>query len=181
MPAAAQLQPPRATVGDDRMEPYVRTDLPGPQRLFLRQSETQFFDRIAQEVKKQGGARAMFPETPILSKEPWRPRAFPPMVEFVEPAYVCHRRLYFEQPNFERYGYDFGVLQPAMNLGVFYYDVFMFPYHAFSDLHNCTECNVGKCLPGDPAPMLYTPERFSVTGTIGQAAAIVGGLYLFPR
>jgi hypothetical protein len=177
----AAAQAPKA--GDAAEETYLRfrTELPGPQRLFMRDSETQFFDRIAQDMKKQrAGARAVFPDPVVLSKEPFRPRDFPRMVELVEPSYVCHGRLYFEQPNFERAGYDFGVLQPALSLGVFYYDAILFPYHFCSDLNNRMECNAGKCLPGDPSPMLFTRERFSVTGLVGQSGAMIGLGFLLP-
>src|ERR1700694_774413 len=44
-------------------ESYVHPEFPGPQRLFMRDSETQFFDRIRHEMKKQKG-RAIFPEEP---------------------------------------------------------------------------------------------------------------------
>ena len=102
------------------------------------------------------------------------------MAEHVEPCFVMHRRLLFEQPNFERVGYNFGVLQPAICLGVFYYDMALLPYHAWSDLHNRVDCNVGKCLPGDQAPLLLPLERFSVTGLAAQAGTITGLAFLFP-
>lgn len=179
-PAITQVQRVRAP-GEDRVEPYVRTELPGPQRLFTRESEADFFDRISKEMLKQPGMnRAVFPESSILSREPYKRRDFPEMVEVVEPSYVCHRRLYFEQPNFERIGYNFGVLQPAICLGVFYYDMALLPYHVWTDVHDRGECNVGKCLPGDPAPLLVPRERLSVTGALGQAGTILGFVYLFP-
>lgn len=186
--AAASFQPgpnlpiPRAPGAvEEGIEPYVRVDLPGPQRLFMRDSEKQFFDRIANEMKKQpGGARAIFPEEPVISKQPYRPRVMGSHVVFVEPGYVVHGRLFFEQPNFERAGYDFGVLQPAICMGVYYYDLLALPYHACSDLRHPWESSVGKCLPGDPAPLVVTRERFSVTGLIGQTSVIMGGFYLFP-
>ncbi len=179
VPIAAQIQPRSP---EDRIDSYLHTELPGPQQLFLRESEGQFFDRIAQDMKKQAGAaRAIFPEAPIISKERYKPRRFENMPGVtVEPSYVCHSRLLFEQPNFERAGYHFGILQPALVLGVFWYDVAMMPYHVFSDLHDRGESNAGKCLPGDPAPMLWPRERFSVTGLLGQSASILGMVYLFP-
>ena len=184
MPAKVVQVVAQAPRGPDAAEePYLRlrTELPGPQRLFMRDSESQFFDRIAQDMKKQrGGARAVFPDPVVLSKEPFRPRNFPHMVELVEPGYVCHGRLYFEQPNFERAGYDFGVLQPAMCLGVFYYDAFMFPYHYCTDLNNRMECTAGKCLPGDQSPLLFPRERFSVTGLVGQSGVMIGLGFLIP-
>ena len=166
---------------EDRMEGYIRTELPGPQRLFMRDSEAAFLDRIAQEAKKSGGPRAIFPESPVISKDKYQPRLWANMpVVAVEPCYVCHRRLLFEQPAFERANYNFGILQPAIGLGIFYYDVAMLPYHAFSDLQHPGECNAGKCLPGDPAPLLLRRERFSVTGLVAEGASVVGLLYLFP-
>ena len=178
---------------DESADLVVRTELPGPQRLFTRESEAQFYERVRQEVKKQVGANPpIFPEQMAITKErysqPAYPRVdpllklpFPQMVEMVEPSYVCHRRLLFEQPNFERVGHNFGMAQPIVQLGVFYYDVAMLPYHYCSDLRNRGECNVGKCLPGDPAPLTVPIERFSVTGIIGQAGAVIGGFYLFPH
>lgn len=165
---------------DETYDPIVRTDLPGPQRLFLRESEAQFFERLAQDMKKQkGGGRAIFPEDIVISKEPYKPRNFQRMTETVEPCYVCHGRLFWEQPNFERTGHSLGVLTPAVCLGVFYYDTLLLPYHAFSEFRNY-DCNVGKCLPSDPAPLLLPRERFSVTGLVGQAGAITGIGFLFP-
>src|ERR1043165_3587883 len=170
----------RPDPGEDLLIRF-RPELPGPQTVFARDSEAQFFERLSQDYCRQGTGKAIFPQQQPMAYEPIRPRNFEARVRAVEPGYVCHRRLYFEQPNFERAGYDFGILQPFIGLGVFYYDLGMLPYHAWSDLQNRTECSTGKCMPGDPAPLLYTPERFSVTGLLGQSAAIVGLGYLFPR
>lgn len=159
---------------------FIRPELPGPQRLFMRDSEADFFDRLSRAMKKNDGTRAIFPDDPVVSKETYRPRNFPHMVQLVEPSFVCHGRLYFEQPNFERAGYNFGVLQPAICLGVFYYDMALLPYHMWTDLHNREECNVGKCLPGDQSPLLFPRERFSVTGLVGAAGTGIGLGFLFP-
>ena len=171
----------------------IRPDLPGIERMFMRDSEADFFNRLRQEAKRTpGSAAVIFPTQTPISKESYVQFAFPridpqtkqPYQERVciaEPSYVCHRRLLFEQPNFERAGYNFGILQPWMSLGVFYYDLAFLPYHFWSDLHDRGECSVGKCLPGDPyAPMLLQRERFSVTGAIGQATAILGGVFIVP-
>lgn len=186
--------PPRVLASaNEAADSFVRTELPGPQRLFMRESEAQFYERVRQEVKRRpGDGPAIFPQEPIISKasyiQPPYPRVDPidkkpylPRVEVVEPSYVCHRRLLFEQPNFERAGWNFGAVQPALQMGIFYYDLAMLPYHFYSDLRHPGECSTGKCLPGDPAPFVVPIERFSVTGVIGQAGALIGGLYLFPH
>jgi hypothetical protein len=180
--------------GEELSELLIRTELPGPQGLFgKRESEGQFYDRIRQEAKRQPGASpALFPAEAVVSRQkyihPSYPRVDPiqntpygEMVQYVEPSYVCHRRLLFEQPNFERYGYDLGFAQTGVQLAVFSYDLVMLPYHFSSDLRIRYECSNGKCLPGDPAPMTLPIERFSVTGVIGQATAIIAGAYAFPN
>ncbi len=183
---------PRVPVADEAGEYYVRTELPGPQRLFMRESEAQFYDRIRQDLKRQQGTGpAIFPEEPIISREsyehvpyprldPVTKQPYPRIAEVVEPCYVCHGRLLFEQPNFERIGYDFGMCQPGLQMATFYYDLIMLPYHINSNYKVRGECSVGKCLPGDQAPFTVPIERFSVTGVIGEAAAVISGFYLFP-
>jgi hypothetical protein len=167
--------------GEERFDRYIRLELPGPQRLFSRESEEAFFDRISMEMNTQPGSnRAIFPESSVVGTGPFKRREFPEMIEVVEPSYVAHRRLYFEQPNFERTGYNFGLLQPAVCLGVFYYDAAMLPYHIWTDLRDRGETNAAKCLPGDPAPFLIPRERLSVTGAVGQVGTVFGLLYLFP-
>jgi hypothetical protein len=173
---------------------FIRTELPGPQRLFTRESQEQFYDRMRQEAKEVGDPPALFPEEIPLSKKKITVQSYPRidptsptearvglLTMEVEPSYVCHRRLLFEQPNFERIGYDFGILQPGLHMTTFYYDLAMSPYHFWSNLSNRGECNIGKCLPGDPAPFTVPIERFSVTGVIGEMGFIIGGLYLLPH
>ena len=171
----------------------IRPELPGIERMFMRDSEAEFYNRLRQEAKRTPGAAPLiFPAQTPLSKESYTQLPYPRIdpqtkqpfeqhVCVVEPSYVLHRRLFFEQPNFERAGYNFGILQPGICFGVFVYDLAFFPYHYWSDLHDRGDCNVGKCLPGDPyAPLLVPIERFSVTGAIGQAGAILGGAFIVP-
>lgn len=198
-PEGPQAKPERLPnqpgVGErnDIAELNLRTELPGQQRLFMRQSEADFYDRIRQEALKSPGALpAIFPaEEPVISKEvyvhPTYPRLDPrtklpvaSLSEIVEPCYVIHPRLLFEQPNFERKLYDLGVAQPLVSLGVFYYDVAMAPYHFWSDLRDRDETSAGKCMPGDPAPFTIPCEKFSVTGLVGEFGTIVGLSFLFP-
>jgi len=160
-------------------EMYLPLDLPGPQGLFgRRESEASFYMRIGQAAPKD--KPAVFPAEIPVSKERFKPREFARSVAVVEPMFVMHQRLLFEQPNFERGLYDLGIIQPVVNLGVFYYDMAMMPYHYWSNLRDCSESNIGKCLPGDQAPFRVPIERFSVTGAIGELGVIIAGGYLFP-
>ncbi len=89
--------------------------------------------------------------------------------------------LLFEQPNFERGGWDLGILTPVANLGAYYYDLALLPYHALDEaLSTKIDCSAGKCLPGDPTPFYLYPEEFSVTGLVGEASVVTGLFFLFP-
>jgi hypothetical protein len=166
---------------DDSYDFSVATELPGPDRVFRRQSESEFLERIRQESRvKPGQGRIIFPEEQPLTTETYERRHFPHIVKGVEPAYVCHGRLFFEQPNFERQGWDLGYLTPLVNLGVYYYDLALLPYHCATCPFQRTDCSAGKCLPGDPTPFYLYPEKLSVTGLVGQATVVTGLFYLFP-
>src|SRR5262249_19492035 len=169
------------TLPEQEVDFAIAIEFPGPERLFQRFSEAELFQRIRESAQtRPGTGRVFFPEYPAVSKEPYRPRSFPPMVEVVEPLVLEHGRLYFEQKNLERQGWDLGFFTTAVNLGVFYYDVAMFPYHFWTRPCNCCDSSAGKCLPGDPTPLYLYHEPLSITGLAGQAATVVGGVFIFP-
>jgi hypothetical protein len=173
------IQQVQSMRGDEGFPFTVTTELPGPERLFRRQSEQEFFNRIREESRSRGG-RTIFPEETPLTKETYKRRIYPQIVRTVEPSYVCHGRLLFEQPNFERAGWDLGILTPFVNLGVFYYDVALLPYHAWTRPFQQTDCSAGKSLPGDATPLYLYLEEFSVSGLVGEAAVVTGLFFLFP-
>jgi len=98
----------------------------------------------------------------------------------VEPYFVSHKRLLFEQINTERYGWDFGIIDPPISAGLFFADVALLPYHAFTDPFRCCETGAGYCLPGDPVPYLLYPPEYSLTGAVAEAGAIGAVLAIFP-
>jgi hypothetical protein len=178
---AAQIQS-KGKITDDDVGFTIRTELPGPDRLFdARKSEAMMRDYIRREADTRTGAgRVQFPEYPPISTEKYTGRHFARSTCIVEPGYVCHGRLYFEQPNFDRAGWDLGTIAPGLNLAVFYYDTFMFPYHAWTNPCVCYDCSAGKCLPGDATPFYLYREQFSVSGLAAQTLAVGGGFFVFP-
>jgi hypothetical protein len=157
---------------------------PGPERLFRLDTEAQVKERIRQENRRPGGAeRLTFPEEPVVATERYnpykRPSEFRPTHELVEPNYVCFHRTYFDQINAERYGWELGVLQPFIEVGKFYYDVAMLPYHMGTDPFRKCDSNAGYCLPGDPVPYLLYPPDINLTGMVAEAATVVGITFAF--
>ena len=69
---------------------------------------------------KQPRERVLFPEEPVMSRDVYYGRSWPARNLLVEPNYVCYGRLLFEQPNFERYGWDLGPASVALSTGKFF-------------------------------------------------------------
>jgi len=177
-------QPPRepepvkvGEAGFYRLEPWP----PSLQRVFRLESEAALKERMVREAKKAGKPYEItFPVEPVVSREPFPGRQWEPMAEVIEPAYVCYGRLYFEQINSERYGWDFGCLHPLVSVGIFYFDVLTLPYHAGTDLCRRYECNAGYPLVGEPVPLrLYRP-KLSATGALSEAATVALLAVIFP-
>ncbi len=159
----------------------IKTEPPGLDQLTQRLSEEQLYQSLRDEYRrKPGQGNIFFPEEEPVSTERYTGRKSPPMVRLVEPSYVMHGQLLFEQKNFERYGWDLGVISPGIELVTYYYDLLMMPYHIGSDVCHCADSSAGKCLPGDATRLMLYPERFSVTGLVFEAGTIFGGMFAFP-
>jgi hypothetical protein len=179
----AQLRAPAppSAMRDDAATAYqIPFELPGPERLFRLESEDAFIQRLKQEARERKPEELVFPEKLVLSKDPYYGRDWPRMSMVVEPHYVCHGRLNFEELNAERYGWDMGVFQPLASVAYFYKDVALYPLHAMSQPFRCYECNKGKCLPGDPVPYLLYPPEITATGVAAEAGAIGALIAIFP-
>lgn len=157
---------------------------PGPQRVFRLDSESAFHERLRQEYREGRVSgqpeRIDFPEMPVLSTESHVPgRKWEQICHLVEPNYVCHGKLLFEDKNSERYGWDLGFVQPAVSFAGFAWDAFFLPYHC-ATAPGRPECSAGYRLPGDPVPYMLYPPELSVTGLWGQSAAMLLGYRYFP-
>jgi hypothetical protein len=180
-------QPPRGRPGpgfrrDETPIGYrIPFELPGPERLFRLESESSLYARMQQEAReRRPPERITFPEEPTLSRAPYYGRDWPAQKMIVEPIYVCHRRLLFEQINGERYAWDLGVFHPLLSAAIFYKDVIFLPYHIGTQPLRCYECSAGKCQPGDPVPLLLYPPELSVTGLVAEAGVLATLFAVFP-
>jgi hypothetical protein len=166
---------------DETTELLVPLEPPGPQRLYRLDSEAELMERMRQEGRERSTPeRITFPEEPIISKLPYTGRSFPQVALETEPSYVLHRKLFFEERNSERYGWDLGIMQPFVSTGAFYWDLALVPYQFASLPFRRFESNAGLCLPGDPVPYRLYPPNVSVTGTVVEAGVIVALFAIFP-
>lgn len=160
----------------------IQLDPPGLERLARLESDSALQERMRQETKDRAEFDSIsFPDGPILSRDIYKGRgsAFPRRTMTVEPTYVNYRRLYFEDLNSERYGWDLGIVQPVVSTGKFLYDFALLPMHVAMDPCG-RDTNKGYCLPGDPTPLLLYPPELSYKGTIAEAATIIALVAIFP-
>jgi hypothetical protein len=166
-PSATNVTPPQINEIGIRTEADLRREIDAE---VVQYRESDIFRKFPQNYE---------PMTQVA----YQPRAFSPSVEQVEPFYVCYGRLYFENKNTDRYGWEMGILQPLLSTAIFYKDVAMFPYNVGTRPCQRFEADAGYCLPGDPVPYLIYPVELSLTGltleattAIGLAAIFNGGL-----
>ena len=163
----------------DPYEAYIRLEPPGRERLFgNRDSERELEERMRQERKDSGvGDSIVFPPAPELTTEPYQTRKFAATVCLAEPSYVVYRRLYFEEKNAERYGWDMGPIQPIVSTLYFLKDTALFPYNFASYPCRRFETSAGQCRPGDTVPYLCYPPELTWIGTLAEIGAI--GLFFW--
>jgi hypothetical protein len=162
-PSATNVRPPQISEIGVRTEADLRREIDAE---VVQYRESDIFRKFPGDY------------TP-LSEAPYQPRAFSPSVEQVEPFYVCYGRLYFENKNTDRYGWEMGILQPLLSTAIFYKDVALFPYNFGTRPCQRFEANAGYCLPGDPIPYLIYPVELSLTGLTLEAGTAVGLAAIF--
>jgi len=88
---------------------------------------------------------------------------------------LCHKTLFFENVQLERYGHSHGPFaQPLHSAAHFFVSFFTVPYQAA--IHPANECNyaLGFYRPGNCAPWLKDPIPISLDGAKRQALVVTG-------
>ena len=162
--------------------PIDPTAAPNREEVFRMDSDPVLDRRILKELKRPETDKLpppgplVKPGTTYVSKT----LSYPPMKTFREPNYVVHRRLYFEERNSERYGWDLGLLTALVSTGYFYADTLFFPHNfAAGGFRERYETSAGKCLPGDPVPYLLYPPGLTPGGLTVEAVVVTGLVFVF--
>jgi hypothetical protein len=127
----------------------------------------------------------VFPALPVVSPPgvPYRPKtlSYAPSKVIVEPGYVVHRRLHFEEKNSERYGWDLGPFSTILSTGYFFRDALLWPQSLASGcVTGFWSTSAGKCLPGSPVPYYFYPVGLTVTGTAFETLVVTSTAFIFP-
>jgi hypothetical protein len=116
-----------------------------------------------------------------LGNDVFQPRSFAPITYTWTASALCHKPLYFEDVQLERYGHMAGPwLQPFASGVNFFLTIPILPYKMGLELPNECMYTLGYYRPGDCAPYLFDPLPLSVRGAFFEAGAWVGAIYAFP-
>lgn len=143
--------------------------------------EASSFKPINQLTTDIRASSGDFPRECMLEEHVFSPRVWTNTTFTWKASGLCHKPLYFEQIQLERYGHSFGpYLQPVISLGHFFITVPVLPY--LMGINPPSECmyTLGYYRPGSCAPYMLDPLPISVRAGLLGAAAWTGGAFLVP-
>ncbi len=111
----------------------------------------------------------------------YKPRNWLPIQMSWKASNLCHKPLYFEEVNLERYGHTAGPFaQPVVSTAHFFVNIAVLPYKM--GIHPPNECQyaLGYYRPGNCAPWIIPPVPLSLRGALFQTAAVGAGIGLIP-
>ena len=138
-------------------------------------------DSINLDIHVTGVAGNDYPCECRLEGEVFQPRRFASTTMTWKAAGYCHKPLYFEQWNLERYGHSFHpVADPFISAAHFFASVPALPYKMGVELP--WECiyPLGYYRPGDCAPWTIPAPPISARGAAVEAAAATGIIFILP-
>ena len=116
-----------------------------------------------------------------LGEAVFQPRAFAPLTYTWTASGLCHKPLYFEDVQLERYGHTWGPwLQPFMSGADFFLTVPILPYKMGLEPPNECLYTLGYYRPGNCAPYLIDPLPLSVRAAFFEATAWTVGAVIIP-
>jgi hypothetical protein len=116
-----------------------------------------------------------------IKGETFSPRCFAPTTFTWKAAGYCHKPLYFEQWNLERYGHSYGFIPDVFLSGAhFFVTLPILPYKMGVELPWECVYPLGYYRPGNCAPWTCPAVPISGRGLALEAATITGAVFLLP-
>lgn len=116
----------------------------------------------------------MAPQLPGTSR-PWATS-----LESWQATALCHRPLYFEEVNLERYGKSLGVVQPVASAANMFGRVLALPYLIGATPPRECVYTLGQGRPGSYMPLYLHRPPVSIRGGLLQATAVTGTVFIVP-
>jgi hypothetical protein len=150
-------------------------------RKALRELRDDDISTIALDIRVGGRPGSDYPCECRLEGEKFQPRRFATTMFTWKAAGYCHKPLYFEDWNLERYGHSHGKLaDPFFSAAHFFVTLPVLPYKMGVELP--WECiyPLGYYRPGNCAPWTVPAVPISARGFAVEAATITGVVFLLP-
>ena len=123
----------------------------------------------------------IFPPECDLGNPPYRPRAYTQMCYTWKASNLCHKPLYFEDVDLERYGHQWPTpLQPFISAAHFFVSFAILPYKMGIDTPNECVYSLGYYRPGSCAPYHINGFPLSARGALFQATEVLALVYILP-
>lgn len=122
-----------------------------------------------------------FPQWCLMGKEAYTPRSWSPTNFHWTASALCHKPVYFEDLQLERYGHTCGPwYQPIVSGGHFFLSVPVLPYAM--GLFPPNECiyTLGYYRPGSCAPQMLDALPMSIRAILAQGGVWTGMAFLIP-
>ncbi len=148
-------------------------------RAALDRLKAHGIDTIALTIRINGAEGADFPCECTLGNDPFIWRKWAATQYTFKAAGTCHKPLYFEDVQLERYGHTWNpALQSILSGAHFFANVILLPYNM--GVSPPSECvySLGYYRPGGCAPYVIEPFPISVRGAAFEAGAIATGMWI---
>lgn len=187
-PTEATMEEPSATPDDSDI---AQTDEGGggdelSQSADLNEDGLKPISEVTLDIRPEEGelprdlAAAKFLDAGEVRHLPGTNRPWPLYEFWWEAPAVCHRPLYFEEVNLERYGYSYGRNQPFLSGAHFFGKVLALPYLMTAEPHRDCVYTLGHYPPGSYAPyhLHYPPPSLRAAAVEG--AVVTGLIFAIP-
>jgi hypothetical protein len=148
----------------------------------LANLKTATLDRISLNINVTGTAGRDFPFECSIDTGEWHAgRCWPETVFMWKASALCHKPLYFEDEQMERYGHSWGPCCDPIVSGVHFFTRLPVLPYCMGVTPPC-ECvyALGHYRPGSCAPYTIEPVPISLRGALFQAGAVVGTAAILP-
>jgi len=135
---------------------------------------------IALDIRVSGRPGSDYPCECRLEGDSFKPRRFATTMMTWKAAGYCHKPLYFEDWNLERYGHSHGPLDPVFSAAHFFVTLPVLPYKMGVELPWECVYPLGYYRPGNCAPWTVPAVPISCRGLAVEAATVTGLVFLLP-
>jgi hypothetical protein len=178
--SAQQVTPEQIEARKQQLAQEQRLQQQKCDRLF-QAARAKTIQTISLDISQPGTPGEDYPFVCRAPGHLFQPRSWAQVTYQWKAPSMCNKPLYFEDPQLERYGHDWGpVLQPIMSGVHFFGTVPILPYKM--GLEPPQECiyTLGYYRPGSCAPYIIEPLGFTWRAAAFEAAAWTGGVIAIP-